>query len=239
MDADQWDLQFRILSHRDDARSLIEFLSGEPWPPHRLQTIGDELIRALAAHVDGAEGLAGSCVDELLIREWDGDSELAEHIRAASGIVVQSLLPLPVDLDELGGILEGDPLRGGGSIDLRDGGVWPQELLDDSELLTELGLDDGGDPDFDDIDRWLWVHSQGSHEGYRDMEFFISQIDDSRRADRLNIAIEGHGAFRRFRTVLNRWPEEYRNWSAFSSERSRGRARAWLATKGYVPAPRV
>jgi hypothetical protein len=38
---------------------------------------------------------------------------------------------------------------------------------------------------------------------------------------------------------LNRWPEEYRNWSAFSSERSRGRARAWLAAKGYVPVPRV
>jgi hypothetical protein len=117
--------------------------------------------------------------------------------------------------------------------------VWPQELLDDSELLTEHGLDDGGDPDFDDIDRWLWVHSQGAHESYRDMELFISQIDDSRRADRLNIAIEGHGAFRRFKTVLNRWPEEYRNWSAFSSERSRGRARAWLASKGYVPVPRV
>jgi hypothetical protein len=240
MDADQWDLQFRILSHRDDARSLIEFLSREPWPPHRLQTIGDVLIRSLAAHIDGVEGLGHSCVDELLTREWDGDVELAEQIRAASGTgVVQSLLPLPVDLDELGGILEGDPLHGGGSIDLRDGRVWPQELLDDSELLNEQSLDDGEDPDYDDIDRWLWVHSQGSHEGYRDMELFISQIDDSRRADRLSIAIEGHGAFRRFKTVLDRWPEEYRNWSAFSSERSRGRARAWLAAKGYFPVSRV
>jgi hypothetical protein len=240
MDADQWDLQFRILSHRDDARSLIEFLSREPWPPHRLQTIGDVLIRSLAAHIDGVEGLARSCVDELLTREWDGDVELAEQIRAASGIGVgQSLLPLPVDLDELGGILEGDPLHGGGSIDLRDGRVWPQELLDDSELLNEHSLDDGEDPDYDDIDRWLWVHGQGSHEGYRDMELFISQIDDSRRADRLSIALEGHGAFRRFKTVLDRWPEEYRNWSAFSSERSRGRARAWLAAKGYFPVSRV
>ena len=35
------------------------------------------------------------------------------------------LRALPVDLDELAGILEGDLLRVGGRIDIRTGEVWP------------------------------------------------------------------------------------------------------------------
>jgi hypothetical protein len=113
MDSDQWDLQFRILSHRDDAHSLIEFLGREPWPPHRLQTIGDVLIPPLAAHIDGAADVARRCVTELLTRGWEGDLELVEQIDAASTTgVVQGLQPLLVDLDELVEILEGNPLRG-------------------------------------------------------------------------------------------------------------------------------
>jgi uncharacterized protein UPF0158 len=49
------------------------------------------------------------------------------------------------------------------------------------------------------------------------------------------------GAFRRFKDVLSRWPEELRRWFAFSDERQRGRCRAWLADEGYAvsPAPRL
>ncbi|MEA2501288.1 MAG: hypothetical protein QOD01_1399, partial [Actinomycetota bacterium] len=55
------------------------------------------------------------------------------------------------------------------------------------------------------------------------------------RADRLWIAIQGRGAFRRFKDVLNRWPDEVDRWYAFSEDRQRGRARSWLATMGYRP----
>ena len=50
-----------------------------------------------------------------------------------------------------------------------------------------------------DPDRWLWVHCEGPRPGYRDMEWFISDIDDPEIADRLEIAISGRGAFRRFK----------------------------------------
>jgi hypothetical protein len=33
--------------------------------------------------------------------------------------------------------------------------------------------------------------------------------------------------------VLGRWPGELDRWYAFSAERQRGRARAWLADAGY------
>jgi hypothetical protein len=42
------------------------------------------------------------------------------------------------------------------------------------------------------------------------MERFIGTIADRDRVDRLEIAIEGKGAFRRFKDVLARWPDEHR-----------------------------
>jgi hypothetical protein len=39
------------------------------------------------------------------------------------------LRALPVDLEELAGILEGDPLSGGGRIDIRTGEVWPRAAI--------------------------------------------------------------------------------------------------------------
>jgi hypothetical protein len=65
------------------------------------------------------------------------------------------------------------------------------------------------------------------------MAAFIDSIDDDGRGDRLSIAIQGRGAFRRFKDVLGRWPDELERWYEFSSERKRGRARAWLAAIGY------
>jgi hypothetical protein len=48
----------------------------------------------------------------------------------------------------------------------------------------------------------LWVHCEGSRDGYRDMERFIGTVRDPGRADRLEIAISGRGAFRRFKDIL-------------------------------------
>jgi len=98
-----------------------------------------------------------------------------------------------------------------------------------------------GEEDYDtadDEDRWLWVTCEGSGDGYRDMQAFIATVADPGHADRLEIAIQGRGAFRRFKDVLERWPEELDRWFAFSEERRRGRARAWLADAGYHPRTR-
>jgi hypothetical protein len=65
------------------------------------------------------------------------------------------------------------------------------------------------------------------------MEGFIAGVSDPGRADRLSIAIEGRGAFRRFKDTLARWPDDQGRWYQFSGERCRGRAREWLAIAGY------
>ncbi len=75
--------------------------------------------------------------------------------------------PLPVDLKELAGILERDPVYGGGQIDLRTGEVWPQAAIDYAREPGEGDLDD------EDPDRWLPVWCEGSRAAYGDMEDFI------------------------------------------------------------------
>ncbi len=138
------------------------------------------------------------------------------------------LKALPVELEELADILEGDPMQGGGRVDLHTGEVWYQAAIDDAQ---EMGGED--EDESDDAAHWLWVECAGSREGYRDMELFIAIVDDADRADRLDVAIRGRGAFGRFKDVLARWPDELERWYTFSEERQRGRARAWLAGAGY------
>jgi hypothetical protein len=51
------------------------------------------------------------------------------------------------------------------------------------------------------------------------------------------VAVDGRGAFRRFKDVLMERPDDRADWYAFSAERRRGRARAWLTDAGYRPSP--
>jgi hypothetical protein len=59
-------------------------------------------------------------------------------------------------------------------------------------------------PEADRVDRsygsrYVAAPQADSHEGYRDMEDFISTVKDERLLDRLWQAIQGRGAFRRFK----------------------------------------
>ena len=94
--------------------------------------IGDGLLVAMAQHIEDAAGLADACASALRDRGWDGDDELADQLDALSGAgPIPLLRPVPVDLEELAGVLEGDPSFGGGRLDLLTGEVWPQAAIDD------------------------------------------------------------------------------------------------------------
>ncbi len=221
--------------YRADVDALVSLLvSGRDWPVDALQLLGDAVLAVVGEVRREVEPAARRCVLELRDRDWVGDAELAAEIEAAFGWGPAPLLRrLPVDLEELAGVLEGDPGRGGGRIDLRTGEVWPQTVWDDFE---EAGDDEVEEAD-DDGERWLWVDGEGSRAGYRDMELFIDRVEDPRLADRLARSIQGRGAFRRFKDVLADWPDLLEGWYGFTDERQRGRARAWLAAEGYCPDP--
>jgi hypothetical protein len=198
-----------------------------------LQTVGDGLVIAFHQMVDGVEVQIARCLAALDERGWKGDRELMDHLESlASGVPGEPLKPLPIDLDDLAGALEGDPLKGGGRIDLSTGEVWSDEIVDALMDADELDADE-----LEETDRWLVFSSEGSHAGFEDMEAFIATVSDPHRAELLEVAIEGRGPFRRFRDVINRWDDETYRWLAFSDERKRGRARAWLAREGYRALP--
>lgn len=230
MDERAWRREVRGAVHRGAGADVVAHLDPETWT-HVLQLVGDGLLAALAQRVDGAEPLAAACADALRERDWTGDGELADQLDVVLGRAPTPMLrPLPVDLDDLSAALGGDEIGGGARIDLRTGEVLPEFVIELMVEQGELDEDDEADPD-----RWLPVWCDASRAAYRDMEVFIDTVADADRARRLSVAIDGKGAFRRFKDVVGRWPDELERFLALKDDRERGRARAWLADAGYRP----
>ena len=81
--------------------------------------------------------------------------------------------------------------------------------------------------------RYLQVPESDSLEGYADMKAFIESLDDERKfADRLWSAIQGKGAFRRFKDTLAAQPAVEARWFAFKDEQVRRRSATGLESIG-------
>lgn len=79
---------------------------------------------------------------------------------------------------------------------------------------------------------YLRVDPVSSREQYRWMEAFIATVDEAEFRDKLVRAIDGKGAFRRFKDVLMGYPVDRERWFAFRSDRLRACMEAWLAAHG-------
>lgn len=224
--------ELRAAVYQRDGAKVVAVLRGKV-PVEVLQLVGDGVVTAIAQKVPGAVSSADQCLVTLRERSWVGDDELATELEVALGrkLPTPGLDALPVDLEELSALLEGGAGGPGGVVDRVSGEVWPAPAMEYAQETEE------DPPDFDDGDRWLYVGPEGSGEGYRDMEDFIAGVSDPGRADRLTIAIDGRGAFRRFKDTIASWPDEEDRWYRFSNERRRGRARGWLAGAGYRAGP--
>ena len=113
---------------------------------------------AAAAHGHGAADVVHGLIATEVAREPRGARHLARrglegHAELADALdgLPSELRPLAVGLEELASIREGDPVHGGGRVDLATGDVWHQspfaEPIDDEEL--------------EDEDRWLWLEALG------------------------------------------------------------------------------
>ena len=78
------------------------------------------------------------------------------------------------------------------------------------------------------VDEKERIRRAESHEGYEDMVDFIATVEDERIVELLDVAINGKGAFRRFKDVLLNYPEERERWFRFKDERMEERALEWL-----------
>jgi hypothetical protein len=219
----------RAAVYQRNAEAVIEALRRRD-PVELAQLAGDGVLLALEEGVGEAVGYALLLIRRLSERQGPGDGALVDELRSATGHAdATKRRPLPVDLADVAMHLQGDDLMGGWRIDIRTGRWWPD---DPSGMMGEEP------PSYwEDDDRWLDVDSLGPHEAWQDMSQFIEGIDDAGLAERLREAIEGRGAFRRFKDLVHNTDDLGRRWQRFSDERERGRARAWLAQKGFRPVP--
>lgn len=86
---------------------------------------------------------------------------------------------------------------------------------------------------------YVRVEPVSSREQYRWMERFIQMLDPGDLRDELVLAIDGRGAFRRFKDVLMVNATERERWFAFRSERLRVFMEAWLEAHALRAVPRV
>lgn len=80
----------------------------------------------------------------------------------------------------------------------------------------------------------VFVDALPSYEAYEDMRDFVAQVPERRAADLLARAIEGRGAFRRFKDTLFEFPGLRDSWFAFHDVRMRRRAVQWLESVHLV-----
>jgi Uncharacterised protein family (UPF0158) len=140
---------------------------------------------------------------------------------------------VPVDWDDLEMALTSSPAEWACYLDVRSGEVqmvpvdrfgagddWP------SEEEIDAGLEEG---------HLIHIEALGSRVEYGWMADFTATVDDARLRDRLEVALDGRGAFRRFKNVLLDVPADRERWFAFREERLHAAAREWLAKEGVEP----
>ena len=187
------------------------------------------LIRAVEVGHDPARVVVAQLLPRLEDRGWLGDDELGEELDRVAGGQDNELRPTPVGLEELASHLEGPTdFDEGWMLEVATGQLWARDPV------AKAGVDEP--EDFDDADAFVAVVGLGSGPGYGDMRDFIGIVTDDALADRLKVAIQGKGAFRRFKDTLFPTEDWWRAWLTFSNERQLGRARWWLAEAGLRPA---
>ena len=217
--------ELRAAVATSDADRFLAALAGRD-VDDALQQVSAGLPMALEQRRQQTEPVALSVVNRLTSRAGPADEVLAEDLLSRLRREPLKGRVVPVDLEMLCAELEGDPSRStGGYLDLRTGEVYG-EAATDPMMVGEDAVDVEEEPD-----RWLWFPRAGSDEGWRDMAAFARRQREATLRERLERAIEGKGAFDRFRDLVH---EENlaEQWYAYATDRQLGRARELLADEG-------
>jgi hypothetical protein len=98
----------------------------------------------------------------------------------------------------------------------------------------EGGIDGTNPIDLDELD-FVPVRPLPSYVWYQDMADFVELVSDNGAARRLTRAINGRGAFRRFRDELHEeYPHLLPAWNAFRDTRAARRAVEWLRDESLI-----
>jgi hypothetical protein len=82
---------------------------------------------------------------------------------------------------------------------------------------------------------YVRIEPAASREQYKWMERFVVGVTDEPLRERLVIAIDGKGAFRRFKDVLLNYPTERERWFSYRSELLHWAMHKWLEKEQLAP----
>jgi len=75
---------------------------------------------------------------------------------------------------------------------------------------------------------YIIIPRPNSRNGYQDMEAYIETVENDTLRQLLDVAIDGKGAFRRFKNVLRNYPDAQKAWFAFKKEQQSKIIQKWL-----------
>lgn len=211
-----------------DAEGFLEALMGKNIDD-ALQQVGAGIPMVLEQRKTDGEPVAASVINRLTFRGFPGDQELAEQLLAALRDEPLEGKAVPVDLEMLSSTLEGEiEFSAGAYVDLHTGEVISDILTDPATAGDDLAIDTDKEPE-----RWLWLDRFDARLGWEDMALFGQRQHDPALRERIERAIDGRGAFGRFRDLVH---DEglAGSWRVFSDDRRIGRARQLLAAEGVV-----
>ena len=133
----------------------------------------------------------------------------------------------PIELDMLETAMEDSDLSNRYYLNLVSGKVVffsdDLDLSEEDELLSE---------EIDESDDYIAVERIPSHVAYQWMVDFVDEMvapSDENAADKLSIALEGKGAFRRFKDTLHRVDEQWlQAWYQWRDKQLKAAVEEWL-----------
>ena len=93
-------------------------------------------------------------------------------------------------------------------------------MEDEVELALEILLDEEG--------RYVRVPERSNAAAFESMAKFIGTLENPLLGEELSAALNGKGAFRRFKNVLIGHPKERKKWHGFNAKEIKKEITEWL-----------
>ncbi|MCB0308847.1 MAG: hypothetical protein KDD50_02280 [Bdellovibrionales bacterium] len=101
---------------------------------------------------------------------------------------------------------------------------WQKDQVEDAKRISS-----------DEEGRYLHIPRIESHDAYRFMDDFANDVESDELREKLQIALDGQGAFRLFKNVLYEYPAEQAKWFRYHNERVKREVIDWLLSNSIKP----
>lgn len=102
----------------------------------------------------------------------------------------------------------------------------PEWMEDEIELALEITLFNR--------EQYIRIPERDRQGGFDAMKEFAAQVGNEQLRSELEAVLEGKGAFRRFKDLLDPYPKERKLWYGFNAKATRREIESWLTSVGIT-----